>query len=77
MCCCEGYGFQTVKSKIGYRMKSESLAHFPENWSIAWRFKSTLRKPGFPFKKMKLANLSILQFSLIAKKALIDVYHQK
>ena len=58
---CEGYGFQTVKSKIGYRMKSESLAHFPENWSIAWRFKSTLRKPGFPFKKMKLANLSILQ----------------
>ena len=38
LCCCEGYGFQTVKSKIGYRMKSESLAHFPENWSIGWRF---------------------------------------
>ena len=26
-----GYGFQTVKSEIGYGMKSESLAHFPEN----------------------------------------------
>ena len=38
MYCCEGYGFQTVKSKKGYRMKSESLAHFPENWSIGWRF---------------------------------------
>ena len=71
MCYCEGYGFQTVKSTIGYRLKSESLAHFPENWSIGWRFQSTLRKPGFPFKKMKL------QFSLIAKKALIDAYHQK
>ena len=38
MCCCEGYGFQTVKSEIGYGMKSESLAHFLENWSIGWRF---------------------------------------
>ena len=38
MCCSEGYGFQTVKSEIGYGMKSESLAHFPENWSIGWRF---------------------------------------
>ena len=41
MCHCQGYGFQAVKSGIGYIIRpfgSRLECHFPGNWSVGWRF---------------------------------------
>ena len=73
MCCCQGYGFQTVKSEIGYTMKSESMAHFPEflrkliNWLKILVY---IKKTGTPIQKNEIGKFKYIAIQFNSKESI-------
>ena len=79
MCRCEGYGFQAVKSSIGYINQSvwvkNRLSFFTKltNWL---KILSRLSKPGIATQKYKQMKSASLNFYDAASIALLHDYHK-
>ena len=69
MCRCEGYGFPTVHSNIGYINQRVWVKNRVS-------FFTKLRKPGIATQKYKNKKLASLNFHDSASTALIDDYHK-